>query len=167
MLSAPAGYSSYRWSNGATTREITVTRSGNFTVTETNANACSGTSEDVEVNVHVRPQPTITAGGPTTFCEGESVVLSAPAGHATYRWSNGATTREITVTQSGNYSVTGADDNSCSGTSAAVEVTVNQKPMPTISANGPASLCDGGRVTLIAPEGFADYRWSNGAACRR
>ncbi|MCW3125662.1 MAG: hypothetical protein JWO03_1320 [Bacteroidetes bacterium] len=49
----------------------------------------------------------ITANGPTTFCDGGSVVLTAPAGTGyTYHWSTGATTRAITVTTSGSYIVT-------------------------------------------------------------
>ncbi len=165
-LSAPAGYRAYRWSNGATSREITVTATGSFTVTVTDANGCNGTSEAIAVTMYVRPQPSITAGGPTTFCEGGSVVLSAPAGHSTYRWSNGATSQQITVAQSGNYSVTVADDNGCNGTSTAITVTVNPKPQPVISANGPTTFCQGESVTLSAPAGFTSYNWSTGETSR-
>jgi len=45
---------------------------------------------------------TISAGGPTNFCLGNSVVLTANSG-SNYFWSNGASTQSITVTSSGNY----------------------------------------------------------------
>jgi hypothetical protein len=72
-------------------------------------------------------QPVITAGGPTSFCEGGNVVLTS--GEAlTYLWSNGETTQNITVSASGNYSVTVSNASGCSATSEVTVVTVNAKP---------------------------------------
>jgi hypothetical protein len=49
----------------------------------------------------------ITSSGSLGFCSGGSVTLQATYGVGyTYRWSDGATTRSITVTSPGNYSVT-------------------------------------------------------------
>ncbi|HOS48099.1 MAG TPA: hypothetical protein PLG57_05655 [Bacteroidia bacterium] len=59
--------------------------------------------DDIKL-VSVSP-PTITASGPTTFCTGGSVTLTASAG-STYLWSNGATTQSIVATNSGSYTVT-------------------------------------------------------------
>ena len=70
--------------------------------------------------------PTITPIGPTTFCQGGSVTLNSSPGSA-YQWSNGATTQSITVTTSGNYTVTVTDIEGCKGTSEAVVVTVNSQ----------------------------------------
>src|SRR5690606_1018232 len=134
VLSAPSGYVSYAWTNGATTREITVIASGDYSVTVGDANGCSGTSPAMAVTVHENPAPVITADGPTEFCEGGSVVLSAPAGYASYAWTNGATTREITVVTSGEYSVTVHDANGCMGASPAMTVTVYPNPVPVITA---------------------------------
>src|SRR5690606_9468334 len=103
-------------SNGATTREITTATSGVFAVTVTDAKGCSGTSAPVPVTSNVLPHPVITADGPIRFCEGGSVMLSAPAGYISYRWSNGATTRQIRVTESGHYTVTVTNAEGCSGT---------------------------------------------------
>lgn len=47
----------------------------------------------------------ITASGPTAFCSGGAVQLTASAGTA-YAWSNGATTQSITATGSGDYQCT-------------------------------------------------------------
>ncbi|HYC91570.1 MAG TPA: PKD domain-containing protein, partial [Thermoanaerobaculia bacterium] len=160
-LTAPAGYS-YAWSNGATTQSITVNASGAYSVTITNANGCSA-SASTSVTVNPLPStPTITASGPTTFCEGGSVTLTAPAGYS-YAWSNGATTQSITVNASGSYSVTVTNANGCSATSAPTTVNANALPStPTITANGPTTFCEGGSVTLTAPAGYS-YAWSNGA----
>lgn len=72
----------------------------------------------------------IAADGPTTFCSGGSVVLTAntqicSAPYA-YLWSNGKTDQSITVTEPGNYSVTVTGSDGCSGTSAPLAVQVSQ-----------------------------------------
>ena len=107
--------------------------------------------------------PTITAGGPTTFCAGGSVTLTSSP-RTTYLWSNGATTPSINVTTSGSYTVKVTNASGClSAPSAATIVTVNALPAtPTITAGGPTTFCAGGSVTLTSsPE--ATYLWSNGA----
>ena len=166
ILSAPAGYASYLWSNGQTSQSITVTTNGVFNVTVTDAFGCiSLPSADVTVTVHpVPPTPVITPDGPLSFCAGNSVTLSAPAGFASYLWSNGETTQSILVTSSGVFSVTVSDLYGCSSMpSASVTVTVNPYPAtPTIIANGPTTFCNGGSVVLTATPGYASYLWSNG-----
>jgi hypothetical protein len=69
-------------------------------------------------------QATITAGGPTSFCSGGSVTLTASAG-ASYLWSTAETTQSIVVTTSGSYTVDVTDAFNCTSTSAAEVVTVN------------------------------------------
>ena len=159
-LTAPSGFT-YLWSTGATSSSIVVSQAGTYDVTVTNASGCSMLSDPVTVNVNALPPATVTASGPTTFCQGGSVTLSAPAG-LSYAWSNGATTQSINVTQSGNYSVTVTNANGCSATSATTAVTVNANPSATVTASGPTTFCEGGLVTLSAPAGLS-YLWSNGA----
>lgn len=148
------------WSNGATTQFITVNTPGDFTVTFTNGNGCQGTSDTTTVVVNPNPTPTITPSGPTTFCQGDSVVLTVSSS-AAYLWSNNATTQSITVNATGNFSVGVQDANGCVGSSAVTSVTVNSLPTPTISANGPTTFCAGDSVTLTASSA-SSYLWSNG-----
>ena len=157
-LSAPAGYS-YLWSNGATTQSITASTAGSYTVT-VSQNGCSSTSAAQVVAVGSSPPATVTASGPTTFCQGSSVTLSAPAGY-TYLWSDGTTAQSITASTAGSYSVT-VTSNGCSSTSAAQTVVVNPVPPSTVTASGSLTFCQGGSVTLSAPNGYS-YLWSSGA----
>jgi large repetitive protein len=161
-LTASAG-SSFLWSTGVTTQAITVSASGNYSVTVKNANNCSATSTVTTVTVNPSPAtPTISTSGATTFCQGGSVNLSAPAGY-TYSWSTGATSQAITVSTNGNYSVTIKNASNCSATSVATSVTVNPSPAtPTIAASGATTICQGGSVTLTASTG-SSYLWSTGA----
>ncbi|MBX2902191.1 MAG: T9SS type A sorting domain-containing protein [Chitinophagales bacterium] len=163
-LTSSAG-TSYLWSNGATTASINVTNSGTYTVQVTNASGCQSVpSAGTTVTVNSLPaQPTITAGGPTTFCAGGSVTLTSSAG-TTYLWSNGATTASISPTTSGTYTVQVTNAAGCqSVASAGTTVTVNSLPaQPTITAGGPTTFCAGGSVTLTSSAGTT-YLWSNGA----
>jgi hypothetical protein len=102
----------------------------------------------------------ITAGGPTAFCEGDSVTLTA-SDAGTYLWSTGATTKAITVKSAGTYSVTVTT--ACRTASANKTITVNPLPAATITASGSTALCKNDSVTLTAPNGMSTYLWSNGA----
>ena len=120
------------------------------------------------VTVNALPvTPTITAGGPTTFCDGGSVTLTSSAG-TSYLWSNGATTASINITTSGSYTVQVTNASGCqSAVSAATNVTVNAiPPTPTITAGGPTTFCDGGSVTLTS-SAETSYLWSNAATSRK
>ncbi|WP_430403139.1 FG-GAP-like repeat-containing protein [Fluviicola sp.] len=163
-LTASAG-TTYLWSTGATTASINVTTAGSYTVQVTNAGGClSASSTATTVTVNPLPSaPTITAGGPTTFCAGGSVTLTSSAG-TTYLWSTGATTASISPTTSGSYTVQVTNASGClSPASAPTSVTVNTAPSaPTITAGGPTTFCAGGSVTLTASAGTT-YLWSTGA----
>jgi hypothetical protein len=164
-LTATTG-TSYLWSTGATTAAITPTTSGTYTVQVTNAAGCQSVASTVTtVTVNTLPgQPTISAGGLTTFCAGGSVTLTASAG-TSYLWSTGATTAAISPTTSGTYSVQVTNAAGCQSTaSTGTVVTVNALPaQPTISASGPTTFCAGGSVTLTS-SAATSYVWSNGAS---
>jgi hypothetical protein len=163
LMATPAG--TYLWSTLDTTQIIQVTASGTFTVTVTDANGCSGVSAPLTVTENPNPVPVITPNGPTTFCEADSVILTAsPTG--TYLWSTSDITQAITVTTSGTFTVTVTDVNGCTGTSAPVSVAVNPNAVPTITASGPTEFCEGGSVTLtcVFPvQSVAGYLWSDGS----
>ncbi|MCX6182707.1 MAG: FG-GAP-like repeat-containing protein, partial [Bacteroidetes bacterium] len=133
--------SSYKWNTGSTASSITVGTAGTYSVTVYDDNGCSSTSAPVVVTVKSGALPTasISAAGATTFCDGESVVLTSAA-NASYLWSNGATTQSITTTQSGSYSVTVTNADGCFAVSSAIDVTV--KPNPSVVASGDARTCD-------------------------
>ena len=162
-LTSSAG-STYLWSSGATTPGINVTASGSYTVQVTNASGClSASSAATIVTVNGLPAtPTITAGGPTTFCDGGSVTLTASAG-STYLWSSGATTASINATEAGSYSVQVTNAGGCQSASSVVTIiTVNALPAtPTITASGPTTFCTGGSVLLTSSAGSI-YLWSTG-----
>jgi predicted RNase H-like HicB family nuclease len=117
--------SSYSWSPGAaTTQGISATASGSYTVTVPDPNGCGPqTSAPVSVTVNQLPAtPTITAGGPLTFCDPGSVTLTSSSATG-YVWSpGGATTQTITADADGSYTVTVTDGNGCVSAASAATV---------------------------------------------
>ena len=94
--------------------------------------------------------PTISASGPTAFCAGGNVTLTASAGYSSYLWSNGATTPSITVSNAGSYTVTGTSASGCtSPASAPTTVTVNPLPV-IISFSATPSTINGGDTSTIS-----------------
>ncbi|MFM6934267.1 MAG: Ig-like domain-containing protein, partial [Flavobacteriales bacterium] len=159
-LTANTG-SSYLWSNGAQTQSITVTAGGSYYVTVTNTSGCSATSAATTVTVNPLPVATLVANGPTSFCQGGNVTLTAGAG-ASYLWSNNATTQSIVATTAGNYTVVVTNASGCSATSLPIAVTIFATPTATISASGATTFCQGGNVTLNANSGSGySYQWNN------
>ena len=160
VLDIGTGFTNLIWSTGATMQRITVWSTGLYYATVTDAHGCVGVSDSVYVTVIPNPIVTVVASGPTTFCEGDSVILDAGEGHVRYNWSNGVTNRFLTVRTQGSYSVTATDASGCTGVSSPVFVTVHALPNPVISGN--RLFCDGDDITLDAGDGYTSYLWSTG-----
>lgn len=114
----------YSWNTAPVqaTPLATALAANTYSVIVTDANNCTANAS-VIINDPAPFNVSITANDTTSFCPGDSVVLSSsPA--SSYLWSNGATAQNATITTSGTYSVTATDANGCSGTSPAISVTV-------------------------------------------
>jgi hypothetical protein len=148
------------WSTKDTTRSIWVKKTGNYTAT-VESGTCNRFSNSIKTTLLNRPAvPTITANR-TDFCKGDSAILTSSyiSGNL---WSTGETSRTISVTQSGSYTVSYSDANNCKSTSLAKNITANDTPStPIISANGPTTFCDGGKVTITSSQLFGNT-WSDG-----
>lgn len=166
---------SYLWNTGATTSSITISTAGTYQVTVTNGNGCTGTASKT-ITSQTPQAPTISAAGPTSFCQGGSVVLNASnysSSYITRAWKRNGTTvsnnSSYTATTSGTY--TFSVTNVC-GTYTSNSITVNANATsaitPTLTANGPTVRCiTMGNVILTAsPSGPGYiYQWySNGVA---
>ena len=115
--------------SGAVYRKYAVTQSGTYTVKVTSS--CGQFAKDsVVCNKIFNPLATITAGGPVTFCQGQSVTLTANTfAGVSYQWQkNGLnialTSQSITIGGGGTYAVI-ESANGCTRISNSILVTVN------------------------------------------
>ncbi|MFN8397421.1 MAG: hypothetical protein U0176_22550 [Bacteroidia bacterium] len=176
-LSAPIA-DSYSWSSGAVTQSITVSQTGTFAVTVSNAAGCQAASGSATVTVN--PLPPATVQGASTYCQGMQLSLQAPSGPYVYAWEYdslpidnsyvpiGGNSSSLqfplsTTAFSGNYRVLVTNSNTgCSLQSSVFPVTVYPVPQqPEINTVGSTEFCQGDSVELIAPTGTA-YSWSGG-----
>lgn len=136
VLSVSGAYSSYLWNTGATTSMITVSSSGTYGVTVTDANGCQGSTT---VNVTVHPLPNVTLALPETVCSNAApfpLTGGSPAGgvysgpgvnSATGMFdpSSGTGPHLITYTYTDAFGCTGSESKT---------LMVNESPMVQLSA---------------------------------
>ena len=160
------GFNGYEWRKngslitGATGNEITVTTPGIYEGRFKRGTVWSQWSKNpVEIVVDQGTPPVeIAREGSTALpsLDGKnSVILSAPTGYEAYAWSNGASTRSITVSTAGSYTVSVAKTGGCPGpASEAVAVTVG--------SNNALSAPTGLTATSVS-ETQIDLLWNDNA----
>jgi len=159
--------------SGAIYYEYTATTPGTYTVTRVLNGCTSPASAGMAVTVNSNSTaPTVSAGGPTTFCAGGNVNLtsSSATGNQWYKDGaiiSGATGQTYSANASGTYTVVVTTGGCTSLASAGTSVTVNSAPPAlVVSAGGPTTFCTGGNVLLTSTYNTTGaYQWyRNGTA---
>lgn len=153
-LSPGVGYADYTWSNGETSENISVISEGEYGVTVSDGNGCSG---ETTVEVFFPEIPTVEITGPNSACEGEMINLTADTGFETYQWSTGETTSAIAISQPGEYTLVATDPNGCTSEAGFVFEAV---PLPSANIFGPSTFCEGGSAELSVSGDFSEIIWS-------
>ncbi|MGN6619409.1 MAG: immunoglobulin domain-containing protein [Ilyomonas sp.] len=154
-----------KWNTGAETQSITVNTTGAYTVTYTDANGCSNTSDPVNVSQR-KITASVTPGGTVSICTGSSVTLTANTGNGLrYKWLkdgtiiDGERNQTLTITKAGNYQVLESNDIGCTDISAKTKVVV-ANPTITVAPSGTINICKGTTITLTATSNAAGtYQW--------
>jgi hypothetical protein len=110
--------------NGPWPYVISATEAGTYALLSMSGSDCPGTATGSAVVSTSEPIVTLND---TTVCAGETVLLDAGAGFASYLWNTGFTGQILTVTQPGTYSVTVTDSFGCQASDSA---TITHHPLP-------------------------------------
>ena len=149
-------FEQYNWSNGGSGQFNTVVGPGVYTVTVTNQNGCTASR-----SFTVQPKPVnLSLNQPDPICSGDSALLVASGGSIkSYKWFNGSTESETTVTQAGTYTVTVVDNAGCG---AVGSITVGSRFADPARIQVQPYACDGRLNLRIRPDSLSDFVWNTG-----
>lgn len=109
-------YSAYRWSNGNIGNSFTTSVSGKYLIEVKDASGCSS-KDSINFVVHNFPAQLISATTEFKFCEGKPLILKGPANMASYSWSTGESSSQITVNSVGKIALKVNNEIGCTATS--------------------------------------------------
>ncbi|MEM9024854.1 MAG: hypothetical protein AAGB22_13990, partial [Bacteroidota bacterium] len=159
VLDATVPASTYLWDDGSTNAQRTVTVSGLYAVSVTNA--CGADEDQVRISFELPLDPQL--GSDRTLCSGEELVLTSNINDSVPQlWSSGDDGTEITVspTTSSDYWVVG--ENSCGV--FADTVTISVPPRLPVFLGSDTNFC-GDQLELNAEvPGGITYLWSDGSS---
>ena len=166
VVTGGTGILSYLWSNGETTENLANVSAGSYSLTISDANACS---MDASITVNEPQAIEIQVSSTNPLCHGDqngSAGLSVSGGVSPYSilWSNAETDALIEGLAAGEYCVTVTDFNSCMAT---VCVTLTEPNPLTLILVGSDLSCfesNNGSIGAVVSGGTQDFSflWSNG-----
>ncbi len=168
--SGGTGVYTYLWNSGQATDDITALNAGNYLLTVTDGNGCTGT---LAVLVSSPDQPVIAVDAITnTLCNGSSdgaIDISVTGGTPTYNynWNSGETTEDISGIAAGTYTVTVTD---AAGCTVSEDIDVTEPSAILISGVATDTDCSGsanGTIDATVTGGTVatdyNYTWTDGA----
>ncbi len=175
-INGPTGFTSYNWSTGENTQNITLNNAGNYWLEVTDANGCSGRA-DASLS-YIQPM-NIDLGEDKNECVGVSVQLVGNDDYTNYNWSfepasnpgayvsinpeeeNVCVIQDAQLLNSGVYYVEAKDINGCA-VSDNVKMTFYTAAPPELKVT--EDLCIGQEINIVASNGYDSYTWYDGVS---
>lgn len=121
LLSAADGFSSYLWSNGATTQTIAITESGTYSVQVSNSLGLSASSDPVSIVYNMNPSVDALVNNESCAGAGDgSILLQSSTVISEVEWSSGLDGLNPHNLSAGNYTFMVIDENGCQTFGSAV-----------------------------------------------
>lgn len=123
-------------------------------------NKSSGCYATTFFKLIVKSKPLINMRDVYRFCKGGNVLLTAPEGFETYVWSNGETSRIITVNQPGEYRITVTEligDQLCENSKT---ITVYESEAPKITKINRSDWTFNRNTITVSVSGTGNYEYS-------
>jgi hypothetical protein len=151
----------YLWSTGETTRTISVSSAGTYSVTVTDS--ARNVVRDT-INLIGGPAFTAQLGANRDLCIGGNITLTPAITGATTPscvWSTGATTMAINVSTAGTYSMIATNESGCMSFDTITVTLLQINPVVNLGPN--QTICTSSPSTLDAGNAGSTYLWSTGA----
>ena len=155
-----ASNTSYIWNNMDSLQNISVTTAGLYWASITDSNGCVALTDTILVSTNSLPVESIVNTGSLMFCDSDSTTLSL-SGNNDYLWSNGDSTNQVSILNSGDYFATITDSNGCQNYSDTASIVVYDLPSDSLIVTGSSEFCSGDSVILGALLN-SSYDWSTG-----
>lgn len=159
-LSANSGVS-YLWSTGATTRTISVTAVGTYSVTVIDADGCSASGSVTILPSQVAVSPTLNITQPTCFVETGTIQVTSAAAQYSFdggvTWSTNNTSPNLPF---GTYQVQIKTVNNCYSYNTAVNILPYLSDYPFYTSTQPEDCNSLGEITITTVA--AAYSFDNG-----
>ena len=160
-----AGYT-YNWSSGSSAQDLSGVVAGTYTVTVTDANLCTATTnatitQPSALNLSTTVTNVACNGGSTGAID--LTVSGGTAGY-TYSWSSGASSQDLSGVAAATYTVTVTDANLCTATTSATIIETSGISISFVPVSGTCNASNGS-VTAIPTGGtpLYTYLWNTGA----
>lgn len=153
-----SGYDGVQWENKSADPRRTVKQSGIYSL-EAWIGECSA-RDTIEIEANETPE--VSINGPSTFCDGESAILSviiSPNGQS-FKWENGSTDNPRQVQSAGTYSVYA--ENGCGRDSD--DHILSELESPDLDLGNDTAICFGDSIELkLSSNPDLKILWDNGS----
>jgi len=161
-LTGPGGFNNYTWKNGNQYyygQQIIVTNPGIYSLIAETKSGCFGydTTTIVKSGLFKSQLP-----ADTVVCKAGSITLSTGVPAGQFLWSNGDTTPNIKVSQSGTYSVIIHNGNCYANDTVHVQYSTQ-----SFSLGADTTICPGSVIVLNPDINGTGYNWSTGATTKQ
>lgn len=147
----------YTWQDGSHDTTFTVTTTGVYSLSA--SNACGSNVDSLIVTVNTAAQPILNFPTDTTICDTGTLVLDVTFEDAVYVWNDGSTSATKTIDSAGTYSVTVG--NICDTVSDTITV-LFESPISDFLADG-ALLCGPNDSLVLGDQNDEIVLWSTGS----
>ena len=164
-LNAGPGFATYQWFNSGTmlpgnTQTFLASNAGAYHCEVVYPTGCTATSNTLNIVAgSVAFNVVIAAIGADSLCEPNGQVILDAGDYASFLWSTGETTQEISVTTLGSYSVDVIDSSGCEGSS-----TIPFEVFDAVNTSailGPTNPTQFQTVTyFVSPTSGSTYNWT-------
>jgi hypothetical protein len=108
-------------------------------------------------DINLKSLPVFNLGSDTSFCQGNSIVLSHGVTNGQVIWNDGSTAPNLSAQTSGQY-MAKVTFNGCSYSDT---ININVKPLPLVNLGADTILCENTSLSLNAGPGTGLVLWSN------